>query len=122
RKGLFRSEAVTGGLQAQRTVAAGDVSLKVYVTVSGRPARLGDLQATPPAASRRTGSRQRRWTRHPQLAESFQLLDQLGRGTGGDDRQRLRPKVSAGRHQHLLCGHRLDLAQPALEVLVRQSI
>jgi serine/threonine protein kinase len=54
RKGLFRSQAVTGGLQRQRAVAAGDVSLKVYVTLSGRPARLVDLQGNFAGGSQRT--------------------------------------------------------------------
>ncbi len=54
RKGFFRTEAVAGSLEARRTVAAGDVNLRIYVTLSGRPAKLVDLQGSFPAGVQRT--------------------------------------------------------------------
>ena len=53
-KGLFRSEAVAGNLRFNRTIAAGDLNLKVYVTLSGRPARLVDLRGSFAGGARRT--------------------------------------------------------------------
>ncbi len=54
RKGLFRSEAVAGGLQANRPLSPGDHSLRVYVALSGKPARLVDLQGNFPGGGQRT--------------------------------------------------------------------
>jgi hypothetical protein len=54
RKGLFRSEAIAGNLQARRTIGAGDVGLKVYVTLGGRAARLVELGGTFAGGAQRT--------------------------------------------------------------------
>jgi hypothetical protein len=54
RKGLFRSEAVAGGLQARRQLSPGDHSLRIYVALSGKPARLVDLQGSFPGGAQKT--------------------------------------------------------------------
>ena len=44
RRGIFRSEAMSGSLSARRTVAAGGHDLRVYIALPGKPARLVDLR------------------------------------------------------------------------------